>query len=117
MLNSSFIYYDKKLNYFRQHTIRFTSTANKNGLQFLKGLDVIKFLFNVLPLSWYEKLAVGGKYYQSIKTNRDLASNAIRNDCLAKCKSMFKHKNLCLLAFYSKKIFQKRLKILKITSY
>jgi glycosyltransferase involved in cell wall biosynthesis len=108
MLDSRFIYFNKKLNFFRQHTNRFTSAANKNGFQYLEGLDVAGFIINRFSLHAlsFNKLLSGGDFYLKIKHDKDIISENIRDECFKKCLALFKYKELCIFLFCFYKIIR-----------
>jgi glycosyltransferase involved in cell wall biosynthesis len=101
MLNSNFIYYNKKLNFFRKHSNRFTSAANKNGFQYLEGFNVVNFIITTfcLPSFSFNKLLSGGDFFLRIKYDKDLISENIRDNCCNKCLELFRYKELCILIF------------------
>jgi glycosyltransferase involved in cell wall biosynthesis len=115
MFDSKFIYFNEKLNYFRQHPKRFTSAANKNGLQYLEGLNVAGFVINrfQIPSLSINTLLIGGEYFYNIKKDNDLVSENIRSECIIKCLALFKYKKLCELLFYSKEYLRVLFRILK----
>ena len=105
MLNSKFIYFNKKLNYYRQHPKRFTITEKRNEFRCLEGMNVDSFIFDTFhipPLS-INKLITGGDYFLKIKHGRKLTPGNIWDECNKKCVTIFKYKRLCVLLFYINK--------------
>jgi glycosyltransferase involved in cell wall biosynthesis len=116
MLDSRFIYYNKKLNYFRKHSKRFTTAAGKIGLQYLEGLDVVSFIINTFCLRSlsFNKLLTGGEFFLKIKFNKDIISRNVRNECYKKCTEVFRYKELCILMFCFYKFLRLLFKLLRI---
>lgn len=57
----SVVQINRKLNYFRQHENKVSPKAEREGLHFIEGGDIIKRMIRLLHLSHYQKLVVFGR--------------------------------------------------------
>jgi glycosyltransferase involved in cell wall biosynthesis len=98
--NTSVVYYDEKLNYFRQHTNKVSPNAFRKGLQYLEGLEIVSFLMEQLRFSLFELFSLGEYYLYRIKHDAFIENNDIRSQCLEKWKYVFPHtKSLSFIYF------------------
>jgi glycosyltransferase involved in cell wall biosynthesis len=100
MLNAQVVFCNEKLNRFRQHSQKVTRKADKNGLSFLEGFDVIQYVLETLRIPNIQKIHIGVFYVHKIKTDPYIASGVIRDECMRKCKSLFSYLTIGQIVFF-----------------
>jgi len=56
-----------KLNFFRQHLLKVSPQAEKDGLYFTEGGRIMRTIIESLELSWYQKTVIGGRTLKRLK--------------------------------------------------
>src|SRR5574344_979288 len=65
---------NRKLNYFRQHAQKVSPTAEKEGLYFEEGMQVINRICKILELNSYCQTIIAGRLFKRLKKQRYLSS-------------------------------------------
>ena len=66
-LQGSVAHVHRDLNYFRQHEVKVSNNARKDGLQFSEGYEVVRKLFAAAKISWPRRCATAGSYLHKMR--------------------------------------------------
>jgi glycosyltransferase involved in cell wall biosynthesis len=98
--NSSVVYLNEKLNYFRQHSQKVSPESMKKGLSFFEGLDVIHYLMDILAIPGIQKTHIGVYHARKIKSDPYISTEVIRDGCMRKCKMLFPYLTIGQIVFF-----------------
>ncbi|MCH5327827.1 MAG: glycosyltransferase [Coprobacter sp.] len=66
-LSGKVVHVCRDLNYFRQHEIKVSNQARKDGLQFSEGYEVVHRIFEAAKISRPRRLATAGSYFHKME--------------------------------------------------
>lgn len=66
---------NRKLNYFRQHACKVSPKAEKEGLYFTEGCQVMQYLIHELHVSPYQQTVIGGRTLKRLLSKKDMNEN------------------------------------------
>lgn len=87
----SVIKHFKKLNYFRQHLLKVSPQAEKDGLYFTEGGRIMRTIINNLQLTCYQKKVIGGRTLKRLKKQNTM--DRAQKEILLKAHTEYYGKN------------------------
>lgn len=88
----------RKLNYFRQHMEKVSPGAEKRGLYFIEGGKIMKYMIDLLQLSFFQQLVISGRTWKRLlKLTRK--KGLLRQEIIESCAPILKNRMISIFVY------------------